>query len=146
MARSVLMQVLIDCENQLGWIPKGKNHQRALSNHHRVMTQVLATRRVSEEDLALAVAFCRSRRHPISDPLQLLGFVDRAKERTLIPQRRLSKSLDERQADALAWEAACSDQDSPVWTNRLIRSVAAGLAETLTEWHQAGRGPLQEAA
>lgn len=152
MARSVLMQILIDCENQLGWcpkIPRGGSLPKARANQHRIMTVAMNNRKVSEEDLRLAYNYCRNRRQPIVDPLQLFGYVDKAKSHTARPPRNvgLGKSLDVQQAEALAWEAMHDDEHSTRWRGRIIRSVAAGLADTLAEWHAAGRGtyaPLSE--
>lgn len=145
LAKSILMQVLINCENQLGWVPKGKDLHKARAAQHHIMSKILATKRVSEEDLAIAVAWCRSRRYPISDPMQLFALVDKAKERAAEKGPRAG-SLDARRQEAVAWEFALSDPRSPHWINRLTRSVGDGLADTLTDWLNAGRGQQLEAA
>lgn len=143
MAKSILMQVLIDCENQLGWVPKGKKLFQARAAMHSTMTHTMNNRRVSEEDLAITVAWCRARRYPINDPQELFGLVERAKERAQV-KGPAAGSLDEQRNTAAAWEFATSDEQSPYWINRITRSVADGLSETLAEWSAAGRGHTHE--
>jgi hypothetical protein len=136
-----LMEILVECENTLGWIPKvlkGQNVFQARARTHRVLSRSMAQRGISVEDMALALAYCQRRRQPISAPAELLPLVKEAR-RLAAPTRRLS-SLDVRQGEALAWEHQRLDDDSPYWIGRIVRSLNTGLEDVLTEWAGAGRG------
>ena len=137
MAQSPLMKILSDCENHLGWIPPGGNLYKSRAMHHSMLTRAMTRQGIDEADLALAVAYCRRKRLPITHPLQLLPFV--AEARTLAHTPHLS-DLDRRQIDAIEWEQGHGDDESSYWIGRLSRAIATGLADVLVEWMQAGRG------
>lgn len=136
-----LMEILVECENTLGWIPnvpKGQTIFHARARMHRILSRSMAQRRISVEDLGLALAYCQRRRHPISTPAELLPLVKEA--RTLAAPAKHLSSLDVRQGEALAWEHQRLDDDSPYWIGRIVRSLNTGLEDVLTEWAGAGRG------
>lgn len=134
-----LMQILIACENTLGWIPEGKDLYAARAKAHRLMSLAMHRRHISVEDLALALAYCQRRRQPITKPIELLDLVREARTQAGPAERRESH-LDVRQADAIAWEHQRLDDDSPYWIGRIVRSLNTGLEEVLAEWLAAGRG------
>jgi hypothetical protein len=135
---SNLTRILTDVENQLGWVPTGKNihHARALAHH--IVTQAMKRQGISEDDLELTVAYCRRKRLPIDSPLQLLPLVTKAREAA--PDIIKPHNLDVETTAAITWEHSHLDPDSLYWIGRLTRSVGPARADTLTEWHQAGRG------
>lgn len=137
-----LMQLLAECENHLGWQPTrrpGDNIYKARAITYRVMAQAMEREGYTEGDIALAIAYCRLKRIPVSNPLALLGMVKDARKITGAKVHRPG-SLDARQAEAIAWEQAHPDAESSRWIARITRSVAEGLTATLEEWAGTGRG------
>jgi hypothetical protein len=133
-----LMNILVACENQLGWIPEGADQIKAKAVMHHIMTKAMKRQGVSVEDLALTLAYCRLRRQPISSPLQLLPLVTTARSAATVINR--PRALDVRTQDARDWETTRDDADTPYWLGRLVRSVGPARADTLDEWAAAGRG------
>lgn len=137
---SELMDLIIACENQLGWTgPATMNIYRARAIEVGKLRGALSRRRdLTVKDLRLAIAYCVRRREPITSPLQLLGKVDEAKALAL--QRPRASNLAMRHTRALAWEQTTADRDSSRWITRLVRSHGPARAEVLAEWEAAGRG------
>jgi hypothetical protein len=136
-----LMQILIECENKLGWIPdvgRGRDIHQARAITHRVVSIALSKRLYSVDDLALALAYCKRKRQPINHPLQLIPLI--AEARTLAGPKARPIGLDIRQGEAIAWEQQRQDDDSSYWIGRIVNSLNAGLEDVLAEWTAAGRG------
>jgi hypothetical protein len=136
-----LMQILIECENSLGWVPEhggGKDIYKARAITHKVITLALERHRYSVDDFALALAYCKRKRLPVDHPLQLIPLVLRARELAAPVVAR--SDLNVRQGDAIAWEHQRLDDESTYWIGRIVNSVGAGLDDALTEWKVAGRG------
>lgn len=133
-----LMQVLIACENQLGWVPEGRDLFKARAIMHHIMTRSMKRQDISLEDLALTVSYCRLKRQPITSPTQLLYLVPKARAAAAVTSR--PRALDVRTQDARDWETTRDDADTPYWLGRLVRSVGPARADTLDEWAKAGRG------
>jgi hypothetical protein len=136
-----LMQILIECENKLGWIPeqaRGQDIYRARAVVHRIVSLALSKRHYSVDDLALALAYCKRKRQPITHPLQLIPLIPEA--RALAGPQARPISLDIRQGEAIAWEQQRQDDDSSYWIGRIVNSLNAGLEDVLAEWTAAGRG------
>lgn len=137
--------ILTACENRLGWIPEiGHNTGRAAYFKARVamarrLSGAMAKTGDSTQDLQLALAYCLKKRQPITSPLDLLAYIERARERAAIPDLATG-DLDQAKAAAIAWEQSIADPESPRWITRLTRAISAGLVETLSEWRAAGRG------
>lgn len=137
-----LMDLLAQCENDLGWQPTrrpGDTIYKARAIACRVMTRAMEREGRTEADVALAIAYCRRKRIPITSPLALLGMIGEARKIAATPAARAG-SLLEQQGQAVQWEAARSDEHSQQWIARLTRSVGEGLVTTLNEWRAAGRG------
>jgi hypothetical protein len=133
-----LMQILVACEQQLGWIPDGDDMIKARAIMHSIMTKAMKRQDISLGDLALTLAYCRLRRQPLNNPLQLLPLVKTARDAAGTLNK--PRALDVRTQDARDWEAARDDSDTPYWMGRLVRSVGPARADTLLEWTAAGRG------
>jgi hypothetical protein len=138
MPEMTLMQILVACENQLGWIPKGNDQYKARAVMHSIVKREMTRKGHTLGDLALTLAYCRLKRHPITSPLELLGLIPKARDAAAVVNK--PHALDVRTQMARDWEAARDDDDSPYWLGRLVRSVGPARADTLDEWAQAGRG------
>lgn len=136
-----VMDILIDCENQLGWRPAGANIWKARAAQHRILTAAMARRGVTETDLKVAIAWCRRRRQAIRSPLNLFDYIDAARARATEHVGAHVVALEARIDAAIAWEGDNSDLESRYWTTRLLRSVGPHRVAVLNEWHDAGRGP-----
>lgn len=131
-------QILLACENQLGWVPEGTEIWKGRAKMHAILSKAMTRQNVSEADLALTLAYCRLRKHPITNPLQLLPLVTKARDAATVMSQ--PGALDVRIHDARDWETTRSDADTPYWLGRLVRSVGPARADTLDEWASAGRG------
>ncbi len=140
MATSQLMKILNECENELGWVPNetGIDTYRARAAMHKVMSYAKDKKRVSDEDLRLALNYCKRRRMPIVSPLQLFGFVEEAKK--FAAPVAPTGSLEPERNAAIGWEHGKNDTDAGVWIGRLTRAQGDGLADVLAAWREAGRG------
>ncbi len=138
MSEMTLMNLLVACENQLGWIPQGRNLFKARAAMHARMTREMTRKGIDLGDLCLTLAYCRLRRYPITSPLQLLAMVATARDAAAV--MRKPAALDVRTQMAREWESARNDDQSVYWLGRLVRSVGPARADTLDEWSQAGRG------
>lgn len=133
-----LWKVLVSCENDLGWVPAGKDLIKSRAVMHHIMTKAMAQRRISLGDLQLTLAYCRLKHLPLSSPLQLLPLVATARDAAGAMVR--PHALDVRTDMARDWETARNDDESAYWLGRLVRSIGPARADTLSEWEQAGRG------
>lgn len=136
MARSDLMDVIIEAENRLGAIPKGNLHKgRAIT--HQILTKTMLRQQLTCADLRLAISYCVREQLRIESPLQLPPFVTSA--RTLAASTdAVHTSIDERLEAAIAWEN--DHPDDGYWLTRLGRAVGPNRRKVLHEWSEAGRG------
>jgi hypothetical protein len=137
MATSELMLILIDCENALGWVPEGDLY-RARAIHHKILTKAMGKRGYSDRDLRLALNWCRRKQQPISSPMQLLAYVEDAREHAVDADTHTD--LDTEVSDAITWEYANPDEHSGYWITRLNRAAGPVRQLVLVEWHELGRG------
>lgn len=140
MTTSALHDLVLDCENQLGWsgedgVPIWQARVREVGKLRRVL---LVRTDVSIADLRIALAYCRRRRETINSPLELFAKVALAKELAVTPDRVSDLTIDHR--SALVWEQMNPDQQSDHWISRLVRCAPVVRAEVLAEWRAAGRG------
>jgi hypothetical protein len=134
---SELMRLLIDCENQLGWIPEGDIY-RARAIHHKILTAAMTKRGFSDRDLRLALNWCARKHLPITSPMQLLAYVEDAREMAV--EADTSTDLDTEVADAITWEYANPDEHSHYWITRLNRAAGPVRQLVMVEWRELGRG------
>lgn len=136
---SDLMDIILDCENRLGWSPPaGAVLWRARAGEHRKLTRAMEKRGYTVEDLRTALAYCLRRRQAITSPMELIGLVDKARD--LTPDTDPRVPLDDQIDAAVAWEAANRDGSSANWGSRLVRVAGHLRADVLQEWRDAGRG------
>jgi hypothetical protein len=137
---SSLMDLITDIENRLGWAPpEDVPLWKARASEHRKMTLGLARYGYTEKDLRLALVYCLRRHESIAKPMELFGYVARARQYARVDEVPAGH-LDLAVRAALDWEANHPDARTGFWTSRLIRSYGPLRADTLQEWQEAGRG------
>lgn len=137
---SDLMDIVIDCENQLGLSgPPGVPPWRArVIEVGRLRAALNQRPLITPADLRLAIVWCKRRREPITSTLQLFAKIDDAR-RARVEDRASIMTITHR--EAMAWEQTHPDTDSERWLARLVRAFGPGRANILEEWKAAGRGP-----
>jgi hypothetical protein len=138
---SVLMDIIVDAENFLGYEPPltGGPAWKIRAAEHRKLTRALESRRYTEADLQLAYNYCRRRRHPIKRLIELVDLIPVAKDLAAAPDTLIDVAQDT--ADAVTWEAERGDELSTYWIGRLVRAEGPVRAEVVQEWRESGRGP-----
>jgi hypothetical protein len=136
---SELMDLIIECENTLGWHPQGEDLWKARALQVYILRRAMAKQKYTVRDVRLAIAWCRHEGKQVTSAAALLVFVPRARELAVVEPVNAS-TLDEHQGAAIAWENGRSDEDSQYWITRLVRSVGSVRREVLSEWTEAGRG------
>lgn len=140
-ARSELMDIIIEAENRLGAATATDklNVPRARAIQHHLLTRAMARQNLTCSDLRLAISLCVRRRVFLNAPIQLVSFVEAARKLAADPDA-VQTDIDRELEDAIAWE---NDQDDPEhlhWITRLGRAVGATRRQVLSEWREAGRG------
>lgn len=137
---SELWDIVIDCENQLGWSgPYGMPIWQARKVEVGRLKQAMKNQpQVSTQDLRLAMAWCRRRQEPITSTLTLFTKIDDAKSHQVLAER--PSDVAQAHRAAIRWEQEHRDGDSEAWIRRLVRCIGPMRAELLTTWEQAGRG------
>lgn len=139
-----LLDIIIGCENFLGWTPParpGVPAWKARTTEVYKLKNAMATKPASIatiENLALALEYSRRKRLPIKSPITLLYRIPDALELA-----NIDKPVSDLQAEiaaAIGWEKGCDDEGSLRWIHRLVRASGPGRGEVLQEWKAAGRG------
>jgi hypothetical protein len=147
MVASELWRTLIDIENQLGWSPADEPSDipKARAMAHHILTRAMTKRNVAVADLRLAIAYAKTKQLMIESPLQLLSFIDKARQ--MATTEATTTSLEQRVRDAITWELDHAEEDSndnngnaDQWYMRLVRAGGPARAGLLQEWRDAGRG------
>lgn len=153
MAARTATDIVVLCENVLGWLPDPtKELWRERSVHAGRLKRAMAKHGYTIEQLELAVEFCRRRKEAVKTPAGLVFKVQRALEManepetkttfegqdwvTVKPETDLSTLVDE----AISWEHMHEDHFSLGWITRLARAVGDYRLDVLKEWKEAGRG------
>jgi hypothetical protein len=132
------MDIIIDCENSLGWARPAGEEWKVRALQHHILRKAMIKRHLTDRDLRLSLNLCKRRRQPITSPLELLTYVEEAREmgREDLP----SSDLDTRIRAAIDWELGHADEHMQYWVNRMTRSTGPVRAMVLTEWTDTGRG------
>lgn len=144
MVASELWRTLIDIENQLGWSPADEPSEipKARAVAHHILTRAMTKRNVAVADLRLAIAYAKAKQLMIESPLQLLSFIDKARQMAPTTEAAAT-SLEQRIREAITWELNHAEEDSDdvdQWYMRLVRATGPTRAGLLQEWRDAGRG------
>lgn len=135
------MDIVIACENKLGWQP---NTKQPLFKARAV--EAMKLKRAMEKDpvtytianLELAVEWSWRHRKPVTSPAALIHRVEAALERSAAPVE--TTELGERVQAAVDRELALDRPESTEWIARLTRAFGVFREDVLTEWKEAGRG------
>jgi hypothetical protein len=146
MVASDLWRTLIDIENQLGWSPADNPSEipKARAVAHHILTRAMTKRNVAVADLRLAIAYAKAKQLMIESPLQLLSFIDKARQ--MATSETTTTNLEQRIREAINWELNHAEEDSnddgdtDQWYMRLVRAAGPARAGLLQEWRDAGRG------
>jgi hypothetical protein len=132
---SELMDVVLACENKLGWSGQpGQPLWKARAGGYARLSAALSRTqpRPSIADLHLAIAYCQRRHQTLTSPAELIGLIDTAKSLTDTTQAPSAVSIDI--DTAMSTEHRINDEHSAKWISRLIRSTGPFRAEVLLEW------------
>ena len=132
-----LMDIVMRCENQLGWQPPRRTQSlqkaRCMEVHKlQVAIDRGKIRDVTPEKLAIAVEYSRRKRLPVASPLSLLHRIPEALALAYTPPP--VSDIAAEIAAAISWERDRDDDSSPTWIQRLARSQGPGCGEVLTAW------------
>lgn len=130
--------VVVACENTLGWNPTVKPLRKARNiEAGKINRKLEADPRVTLEDFMLAIEYCRRKREPVTSPVALYWRIEDAKAmaNAPVPSSALSTSIEQ----AMAWELAQLEPNEH-WIGRLTRAHGPHRDAVLSEWAGAGRG------
>lgn len=139
-----MKDIVVGCENYLGWDPDYSRfaaepwrvHIVEISKLKRAMAKNPA--KFTLRNLALALEYSRQKRLTVNSPLGLLSRVDEALKRAA--DAHIDTDIEKAIKAAVAWEYSQDDPESARWLMRLLRAQGAGRRDVLSEWKEAGRG------
>lgn len=136
-----VMDIVVDCENKLGWLPDARSPYKSRAAAQARLLKAMARQSppVTPADVRLALAWCQRRKQSVSNPSQLLTYVEDARRHAAVPDKPLTQ-IGQAIRDAIAWELNTDLPDSDHWIARLSRSSGDARAATLDEWKAVGRG------
>lgn len=137
MAASKAFDIVVLCENVLGWSPKkigpkGMRYERQLAAwelQKKLDTSDLFTL----HNLELAVEWSRKRREGVSHPLTLFYRIPLALEDALEVAPEPTE-LELQVTEALVWEREHPDGESDRWIGQFQRAAGNGRGALLAEW------------
>ncbi len=128
-----VMDVVVQCENRLGWAPPGNQPLwRARIAETGKLKKAMSAHGVTVTELKMALEYSWRRRQPITTPLALLFRVHLAKE--YADTTKPLSPIAQRIQDAINFELAHPGPGSDYWLGRLARSAGEGRQDTLDEW------------
>lgn len=139
MAVRTATDVVVLCENILGWVPdENMPIWKARAVHAGRLKKAMAKHEVTLDQLELAIEYCRRRREPVKSPAGLVFKVARALE--LANEPVVTADLETSVSEAIGWERDHEDHFSLGWITRLTRAIGDYRAEVLKDWRESGRG------
>lgn len=138
-----LLDIVIACENTLGWLPSVTEKTprwKARTNAVAVLKTAIAKdpNKFTIDNLDLAIEYSRRKRLPVKKPADLVFRVDDALELAADPFS--ISDIGQAMQDAVDWELNRKDDDSRRWIQRLTRAAGDGRQDVLAEWKADGRG------
>lgn len=135
------MDLVLGCENRLGWTPttRGRPFHVARGIEVGKLKKAMAQdpTHCTIENLALALEWSWRHRKQVSSPVGLIYRIDAALERA--PEVDCTTDLGAAVQRAVDHELALDRPDALEWIYRLTRSFGTFRADVLTEWKEAGR-------
>jgi len=136
-----MTDIVVACENTLGWVPDpGKPLWKARSVEAGKLNRAAAKdpKKVTVDNLALAVEFSRKRRRPVTSPLGLIHRIEDAL--VFARDETVLSDLGQAVQDAVNLELFMDRHDAGIWITRLTRAQGEFRLDVLNEWKEAGRG------
>ena len=139
MAARTATDIVVLCENVLGWLPDDNVPiWKARAVHAGRLKKAMVKHNVTLAQLELAVQYCWKKREPIKTPAGLVFKVARALELANEPVAVVD--IEVAVAEAIQWERDNEDHFTLGWIRRLTRAVGDYRNDVLKDWKEAGRG------
>ena len=136
------MEFVIDVENSLGWSgpDSSKPYKARIAEAGKVKRKIASRPSYfSDENIALALAYCQRNKLSVRSPVGVLNFIQQALRDAPVAQIN-EQILEERISAAIGWEREHGGAQADDWIRRLVRAEGAARQQVYDQWYQERAG------